>query len=74
MNSVFAFLGIGHWELLAVAVVILLLFGHRLPSLMRSLGSGINQFKHGLHEDPADVDDHDEVVKEKPKRVVEEKS
>ena len=74
MNSLFAFLGIGHWELLVVGVVILLLFGHRLPSVMRSLGGGISQFKRGLHDDPSDVDDHDDVVNEKSKRVVEEKS
>ena len=74
MNCMFAFFGgIGHWEILLVAGIILLLFGHRLPSVMRSLGTGITQFKRGLHDDPADVDDHDEAVKDKPKRVVEEK-
>jgi sec-independent protein translocase protein TatA len=42
--------GLGQMELLIVAAVILLLFGHRLPSMMRSLGSGITQFKRGMHE------------------------
>jgi sec-independent protein translocase protein TatA len=74
MNCLFAFFGIGHWEILLVAGIILLLFGHRLPSVMRSLGTGITQFKRGLHDDPGDeLDEHDETVKEKPKRVVEEK-
>jgi sec-independent protein translocase protein TatA len=41
--------GIGHTELLVVAVVALLLFGHRLPTAMRSLGLGINEFKKGLN-------------------------
>ncbi|MBM4090883.1 MAG: twin-arginine translocase TatA/TatE family subunit [Planctomycetes bacterium] len=41
--------GLGHWELLIVAFVILLLFGNRLPGMMRSLGRGVVEFKHGLH-------------------------
>ena len=50
MSPLFAIFGLGHMELLIVAAVILLLFGHRLPSMMRSLGSGITQFKRGMHE------------------------
>jgi sec-independent protein translocase protein TatA len=42
--------GIGHTELLVVGVIALLLFGNRLPSVMRSLGSGINEFKRGLND------------------------
>lgn len=38
----------GHLELLIVAFVILLLFGNRLPSVMRSLGQGIVEFKKGV--------------------------
>lgn len=38
----------GHWEILIVLVVALLLFGHRIPGLARSLGSGIVEFKKGL--------------------------
>ena len=52
--------GIGHTELIVIAIVILLLFGHRLPSLMRSLGRGVVEFKKGVHgvDDEADkVDD-----------------
>jgi sec-independent protein translocase protein TatA len=40
--------GLGHWELLIVAVVVLLLFGNRLPSVMRSLGRGVVEFKKGV--------------------------
>jgi sec-independent protein translocase protein TatA len=50
MSPLFAMFGLGQMELLIVAAVILLLFGHRLPSMMRSLGSGITQFKRGMHE------------------------
>lgn len=41
----------GHWEILIVLVVALLLFGHRIPGLARSLGSGIVEFKKGLKGD-----------------------
>jgi sec-independent protein translocase protein TatA len=40
--------GLGHWELLIVALVLLILFGHRLPSVMRSLGRGVVEFKEGM--------------------------
>ena len=38
----------GHWEWLIILVVVLLLFGHRIPGMARSLGSGITEFKKGL--------------------------
>ena len=40
--------GIGHWELIAVLIVFFILFGHRLPSVMRSLGRGVVEFKEGM--------------------------
>ena len=33
-----------------IAFVIFLLFGNRLPSVMRSLGQGIVEFKKGMSE------------------------
>ena len=42
--------GIGTTELIVVGLVALLLFGNRLPSVMRSLGTGITEFKRGLNE------------------------
>ena len=50
--------GIGHWELLLIVLVIFILFGHRLPSVMRSLGRGVVEFKDGmsgLHRDDDDA-------------------
>jgi sec-independent protein translocase protein TatA len=35
-----------HW--LIIGVIVLLLFGNRLPSVMRSLGLGVVEFKKGL--------------------------
>ncbi len=46
--------GIGHTELMVVAIVAFVLFGNRLPSAMRSLGQGITEFKKGLNS-PSDA-------------------
>jgi sec-independent protein translocase protein TatA len=40
--------GIGHWELLLVAFVAFLLFGQRLPGLMKSMGSSLRSFREGM--------------------------
>ncbi|MDC0388876.1 twin-arginine translocase TatA/TatE family subunit [Flavobacteriaceae bacterium] len=46
------FLAIGPWQVVLVAVVILLLFGgKKIPELMKGLGSGIKEFKKGVKED-----------------------
>lgn len=37
-------------ELMIVSVIVLLLFGNRLPSVMRSLGSSVTEFKKGINE------------------------
>ena len=44
----FAFMGLGTLELVIVGLVILVLFGSRLPKVMRSLGQGIVEFKRGV--------------------------
>lgn len=44
----FAFMGLGPLELVIVGLVILVLFGSRLPKVMRSLGQGIVEFKRGV--------------------------
>ncbi len=40
-----------------ILVLVLLLFGNRLPSVMRSLGKGVSEFKKGIDgiEDEADA-------------------
>ena len=70
-DAMLAFFGFpGHMELLIVAFVILLLFGNRLPSVMRSLGRGVVEFKAGLHGagDDDDDDDADEVPSKSGKK------
>ncbi len=59
-----AFLTPGPTQLIIVLVVVLLLFGNRLPSVMRSLGEGITEFKKGIKGGDADtkgsIEDHRE--------------
>ena len=45
--------GIGIWELLIVLGIVLLLFGSRLPSVARSMGKSITEFKRGMHDEDA---------------------
>lgn len=43
-------------ELLIVGVIILLLFGKRLPDAMRSLGRSVVEFKKGVRSTDEDED------------------
>lgn len=42
-------MGLTPLHTLLVALVAFLLFGNRLPSVMRSLGEGIQEFKKGIN-------------------------
>ncbi len=42
--------GLGTTELVVFALIVLVLFGSRLPKVMRSLGSSITEFKKGVNE------------------------
>ena len=57
-NTLALFQGIGHWEMLIILVIGLLLFGKRLPEVGRSLGRGIVEFKRGIKgiEDEIDTE------------------
>jgi sec-independent protein translocase protein TatA len=48
--------GVGPTELFIVCLVALLLFGNRVPSVMRSLGKGMSEFKRGLNEVTKDIE------------------
>jgi len=45
----------GGSEWIIILIVALLIFGPRLPSVMRSLGKSMNEFKRGLREVEDDV-------------------
>lgn len=38
------------WHLLVIGIVMILLFGNRLPEVARSLGRAVNEFKRGLKD------------------------
>jgi len=44
--------------MIVIAIIVLLLFGNRLPSVMKSLGQSITEFKKGTREgiDDSDAD------------------
>lgn len=55
MSPLFAFFTPGVPQLIVLALVVLLLFGNRLPGVMRSLGEGVTEFKKGLKGDESDA-------------------
>lgn len=51
-----AMFGLSGWELLIILVIALLIFGRKLPDIMRGLGSSAREFKNGMSGDaPAAV-------------------
>jgi sec-independent protein translocase protein TatA len=54
--------GIGTWELVIVGFIVLILFGSRLPGVMRSLGQGVVEFKKGVQG----IDDDKQTAKQEP--------
>jgi sec-independent protein translocase protein TatA len=66
MMPVFGYILGGPMDLMIIGLVVLLLFGNRLPKAMRSLGTGLTEFKKGL----AGVeDDHEQAGSARPKKV-----
>jgi sec-independent protein translocase protein TatA len=55
-----------HW--LVVAVIVLLLFGNRLPQVMRSLGQGVVEFKKGLQGIDEDIKNSASKIEEQPSK------
>ncbi len=47
----------GGWEWLIILIVALLIFGKRLPEVMKSLGRGIVEFKKGVKGVEEEVED-----------------
>jgi sec-independent protein translocase protein TatA len=52
--------GLGHWELLIILVLVMIIFGAgKLPQIGAGLGQSIRNFKKGIAE----------VEKEKPEKI-----
>ena len=47
---------VGGWEFILLALVCLLIFGNRLPSVMRSLGKSVTEFKKGVSRIEEEID------------------
>ncbi len=63
MLAFFGLPGGGEW--FVILIVALLLFGSRLPSVMRSLGRSLTEFKKGLHEAEDEVTSATKSVEDK---------
>jgi len=56
MFSLFSFFTPGPTQLIIIGLIGLLLFGNRLPSVMRSLGKSVVEFKKGVNGIEEDID------------------
>jgi sec-independent protein translocase protein TatA len=56
----------GGAELWIVLLIILILFGSRLPAIARSLGQGISEFKKGLNSPDSDARGGKSDTKDEP--------
>ena len=52
---------LGTWEIVAIVLVVLLLFGgKKIPELMKGLGKGVKSFKQGMNEVDKELKELDE--------------
>ena len=60
---------VGTWEIVAIVLVILLLFGgKKIPELMKGLGKGVKSFKQGMNEVEKEIKEIDEDYKKDEKK------
>ena len=51
---------VGPWQVVIIALVIILLFGgKKIPELMKGLGKGVKSFKDGMNEVESQISDID---------------
>ena len=49
--------GMGHWEILIIVLVVLLVFGaKRIPEMAQGLGKGIKEFRKAMHDVQEEID------------------
>lgn len=60
---------VGPWQIVIIALVILLLFGgKKIPELMSGLGKGVKSFKEGMSEIEEQINEADEAIKKPSKK------
>lgn len=57
---------VGPWEMAVIAMVSLLVFGNRLPSVMRSLGKSVTEFKKGMNSIEEEINETSTTETKKP--------
>ena len=75
--------GMGHWEILFILLVILLVFGaRRIPEMAQGLGKGIKEFRKAMRDVQEEIDinapsasnSDNPIEPSKPQQVVSHKS
>ncbi|MCB1438245.1 MAG: twin-arginine translocase TatA/TatE family subunit [Nitratireductor sp.] len=62
---------IGIWQIVIIAVVVVLLFGRgKISDLMGDVAKGINSFKKGLNEDDSKMADSSKTIDQKASETV----
>ena len=55
--------GLGHWELLIILAIVLIIFGAgKLPQIGSGIGQGIRNFKKGVADVEAEIKENTEKV------------
>ena len=68
MKTILLFQNFGIWEILIIALVILLLFGgKKIPELMKGLGKGVKSFKEGVSEAERELNKEDKPEEQESK-------
>ena len=66
MLMIYPLLMIGTWEIVALVLVVLLLFGgKKIPELMKGLGKGVKSFKEGMNEVEKEIKSDETKTEEK---------
>ena len=60
------FFGLGGTELIVIGLIVLVLFGSRLPKAARGFGQSIKEFKRGVREGSQPDDDTPRQIEHKP--------